>query len=151
MINNILLIVFIVLIIWLITLSFLLWRLLQRFNAIFKSSLEKSVVAVLERTVKETDYARKDIDSLLSRLSTLEDKNLENIQKVGLIRFNPFNDTGGEQSFIIALLDAKNSGVVLSGLYSRSGMRWYAKKVAKGQGEEYELSEEEKKAINTAK
>jgi hypothetical protein len=67
------------------------------------------------------------------------------------LRFNPFNDTGGDQSFILALLDGKNAGVVISGLYSWSGTRWYAKKVVDGKGVEHELSKDEKKAIDEAK
>ena len=73
------------------------------------------------------------------------------IQKIGLLRFNPFKDTGGEQSFALALVDAHDTGVVVSALYSRSGTRWYAKKVVLGKGEEYELSEEEQKAVRLAK
>ena len=72
------------------------------------------------------------------------------IQKIGLVRFNPFNDTGGDQSFILALIDEKNSGVVISGLHTRNGTRWYAKKVEDGRGVEHELSNDELKAIKTA-
>lgn len=72
------------------------------------------------------------------------------IQKVGLLRFNPFKDTGGDQSFILSLVDNNDTGVIVSGLYSRSGLRWYAKKVVNGKGAEHELSEEEKKALREA-
>ncbi len=72
------------------------------------------------------------------------------IQKIGLLRFNPFKDTGGDQSFIMALTDGNDSGVIISALYSRSGTRWYAKKVKMGKGVEHELSEEEKKALKEA-
>ena len=50
----------------------------------------------------------------------------------------------------MALLDGKSTGVVLSGLYSRGGTRWYAKKVKEGKGIEHELSDEEKRAIKEA-
>jgi len=73
------------------------------------------------------------------------------IQKIGLVRFNPFKDTGGDQSFILSLLDAHNTGVVISGLYSRTGTRWYAKKVVVGKGSEHELSDEEVKAVHQAR
>lgn len=69
------------------------------------------------------------------------------IQKVGLLRFNPFKDTGGDQSFILSLVDKNDTGVIISGLYSRSGLRWYAKKVKNGKGLEHELSDDEKKAL----
>jgi len=72
------------------------------------------------------------------------------IQKIGLVRFNPFNDTGGDQSFILALIDAEESGVVISGLHTRNGTRWYAKKISNGHGVEHELSNDEVKAIKSA-
>jgi len=72
------------------------------------------------------------------------------IQKIGLVRFNPFNDTGGDQSFILALTDTEESGVVISGLHTRNGTRWYAKKIEHGQGVEHELSNDEMKAIKSA-
>lgn len=72
------------------------------------------------------------------------------IQKIGLVRFNPFNDTGGDQSFILALVDDKDSGVVISGLHTRNGTRWYAKKVKHAKGVEHELSSDEVKAVKAA-
>ncbi len=71
------------------------------------------------------------------------------VQKVGVVRFNPFKDTGGDQSFIIALLDSNNKGVVLSSLYTREGTRVYTKPIEKG-GSTYHLSKEEKEAIAKA-
>lgn len=73
------------------------------------------------------------------------------IQKIGLLRFNPFKDTGGDQSFILSLINGQESGVVITALYSRSGTRWYAKRVASGKGIEHELSEDEKKSLAMAK
>jgi len=69
------------------------------------------------------------------------------IQKIGIIRFNPFERMGGEQSFVIAFLNNEDNGLVINYIYTRDGLRVYSKKVKKGKGEEYELSEEEKKAI----
>ena len=70
---------------------------------------------------------------------------------MGLLRFNPFKDTGGDQSFILSLVNGKDTGVIISGLYSRSGTRWYAKRVVDGKSVDHELSEEEKKALKEAK
>lgn len=97
------------------------------------------------------DVAEKDIVTLISRCDTIEKDGMNHIQKIGLLRFNPFKDTGGNQSFIVSFVDANNTGVVISGLYSRSGTRWYAKRIVKGIGTEHELSEEEKTVIKEAK
>ena len=101
--------------------------------------------------LKDVDVSKKDIDYLKDYSLKLEKDGLLHIQKVGLLRFNPFKDTGGDQSFILSLVDGKDTGVVISGLYSRSGTRWYAKRVVSGKGVDYELSEEEKKSLKEAK
>jgi hypothetical protein len=67
-----------------------------------------------------------------------------------LVRFNPFGDTGGDQSFVLALLNKESDGIVLSVLNGRTGARIYSKPVKKGAGAEYELSNEEKEAIKKA-
>jgi hypothetical protein len=138
-------------IIWLVILSYLVWRIYSHFNTIFKDSRDQTVASVLEKLVKEHDLTKKEIVSLQDRIGLLEEKSFINIQKTGLIHFNPFQDTGGEQSFILALLNAHDSGVVISGLYARSGMRWYVKEVTHGKGKDHELSEEEKKVVSLAK
>ena len=73
------------------------------------------------------------------------------IQKVGFVRFNPFPQTGGDQSFSLSLLDENDNGFVLSSLHSRDTTRFYAKTIKNGQGDGYELSKEEKKAIKNSK
>ena len=91
------------------------------------------------------------IKELEIRIKELENKSKKQIQKIGLLRYNPFADTGGEQSFIVSLLDYNNSGIILTSLQGRSGTRWYAKKVKRGKGTEFDLSKEEEEAIKKAK
>lgn len=90
------------------------------------------------------------LEKVILKCDTLEKESKLHIQKIGLLRFNPFKDTGGDQSFILALVDAQNTGVVISSLHTRTGTRWYAKQVVKGQGTEHELSSEEEKAVKGA-
>lgn len=140
-----------VLSIWLILLSFLFWRILSHYNRLTKGVSSKTLKDVLEDLLKEAVVTKKEVESLKARCDRIEKEGLVHIQKIGLLRFNPFKDTGGNQSFILSLVDANDTGVVISGLYSRSGTRWYAKKVIEGRGVEYELSEEEKKALKEAR
>lgn len=67
----------------------------------------------------------------------------------GLIKFNAFNDTGGEQSFALCLLDESKNGIVLTSLHGRDATRFYVKEISDGKSDQ-ELSAEEKKAINKA-
>lgn len=99
----------------------------------------------------DQDKIKKTIDLLAVACDKLEKSGLLHIQKVGLLRFNPFKDTGGDQSFILALVDAQNTGVIISSLHTRTGTRWYAKHVINGKGAEYELSKEEEEALKSAK
>jgi|GEM_PF-900201 hypothetical protein len=69
------------------------------------------------------------------------------ISKVGLTRFNPFDGLGGDQSFIITLLDKQNSGIILTSLHNRDFTRVYAKSIKDGQPQNTTLSKEEKNAI----
>jgi hypothetical protein len=135
---------------WLFVLTIFFWRILAHYNRLTKSVSEKSLTAVLEKLLKESDLAGKDIDYLKEYCGRIEKEGLLHIQKIGLIRFNPFKDTGGDQSFVLSLIDGNDNGALISGLYSRSGTRWYAKKVVNGKGVEHELTEEEKRALKEA-
>lgn len=91
----------------------------------------------------------KNLRELGNILSELVDQNRLNLQKVGLVRFNPFADTGSNMSFSIALLNGKNNGIVISSLHGREDTRIYAKPVAAGESK-HPLTEEEKQAIRQA-
>ncbi len=69
--------------------------------------------------------------------------------RVGLVRYNPFEETGGNQSFALALLDVEGNGWVLSSLHARTGTRVYAKAIARGRSDTA-LSDEESEAIRKA-
>lgn len=71
------------------------------------------------------------------------------VQKVGLVRYSPFNDGGGNYSFSLALLDANNSGIILTNMYGRQQSRVYTKKLESGKSE-MPLTEEEQAAVNFA-
>jgi hypothetical protein len=89
------------------------------------------------------------VDRLDTRTSRLEASAPRAFQRVGLVRFNPFEDTGGNQSFALALLDAEGNGWVLSSLHARTGTRVYAKAIRAGRSDGA-LSDEESTAIKQA-
>ncbi len=77
-------------------------------------------------------------------------KFLESIQKVGLKRYNPYRDTGGDQSFSVALLNGNGDGIVLTSLHSRAGTRVFAKPIKEGKEESFALSSEEIEVVAQA-
>jgi hypothetical protein len=135
---------------WIGWLTYSFFSLKNHYNMLISNGNKKTLEGVLTSMTKELSLAKADIAQLLKRCDTIEMNELLHIQKIGLVRFNPFKDTGGDQSFILSLVDAQNTGVVITALYSRSGTRWYAKRVIEGKGAEHELSEEEKKALKLA-
>ena len=78
------------------------------------------------------------------------DANMANcIQKIGIVRYNAFKDIGSDLSFALAMLDERNNGIVLNGIYSREMSNIYAKPVENGKST-YTISEEEQEAIQKA-
>jgi len=82
-----------------------------------------------------------------SKNKAVDLSNLDNNLKIGLTRFNPFDDIGGDQSFILSILDKNNSGVLITSLHNRDLTRIYAKQIKFGEGDNITLSKEEKSAI----
>jgi len=149
--SGLMLFLLIIALLWLAGLTVLFLRNQKHYNSLVEGNNGRNLQSLLESLLKDLTNSKKDIDQLLMRCAKIEKDSALYIQKVGLTRYNPFKDTGGDQSFILSLVDANNTGVVISGLFSRSGTRWYAKKVVKGEGLEHELTDEEKKAIKLAK
>lgn len=137
--------------VWLAVLTYLLFQTRNHYDNLTRDTGKKSLSAILDIIGNDLQLAKKDIVKLTEQYDKIEKDGSLHIQKIGLLRFNPFKDTGGDQSFILSLVNAHDTGVVISGLYSRSGTRWYAKRVVNGHGFEHELSEDEKKAIQLAK
>src|SRR5258708_647290 len=136
---------FLILIIWLSAVTFYFMQLKKNYSTFTQGTNRKNLDEVLSSLVRGEKNIKEDIAKIVARCDRIEKDEGYHIQKVGLLRFNPFKDTGGDQSFILALLDAHDTGVVITALYSRSGTRWYTKRLVKGRSTEHELSEEEKK------
>ncbi len=105
--------------------------------------------ATLRDFIARMDRVEQMTQAMESRVSGVEVRIPYLVQHVGIIRFNPFSDKGGDQSFVLAVLDDHTDGVVLSALHSRTDVRVYAKPVIGGQST-YVLTAEEKDAIARA-
>lgn len=139
---------FFVLIVLVSGLVFYFLRLKKRMDLFFRKGSE-DLEKVLANQLKESEKQGKDIKKIFAKIKELTENSQKSFQKIGLVRFNPFKNGGGDQSFSIALLDLKNNGFVITSIYGRDGNRIYAKPVDKGQSE-YSLSGEEREAIKKA-
>jgi hypothetical protein len=124
-------------------------KLRRRLRRVLPEGESGGIDEILDRQLTRIDGLTERVDALNKLHRELEALSERTIQKVGVIRYNPFSDTGGDQSFAIALLDALGNGVVLSSLHSRTDTRVFAKSVQGGRSK-YQLSDEEQDAIKKA-
>lgn len=141
---------FVVALVWLLLLTIITVRLGLFLKRLVAGTQKRDLRQILDQILSEQHVSTKDIAALIERCDQIEKTALHFVQRVGLVRFNPFDETGGDQSFCVALLDAHNNGMVISSLHSRQGTRIYAKPVREGQGTQYQLSKEEQEAIKIA-
>lgn len=144
--NNLIFIILIIFDIALLVWIFVLRRKMKIFLRGRKVMDVEEVVTEQTKIIKEIKGGIKELSNWNKELQKFCDIS---ITRVGVVRFNPFKDTGGDQSFVIALLDSNNNGLVLSSLYTREGTRVYTKPIENGNSI-YNLSEEEKEAIKKA-
>jgi hypothetical protein len=121
----------------------------QRFDAALggagSDSLEQTLASHLAR-VEQVDQRLAELETEHERLAVT---NSLASQKISIVRFNPFGDTGGDQSFSLAVLDAHDSGYVLTSIHGRQGTRVYVKPVDFAKSK-YSLSAEEQQALDQA-
>jgi hypothetical protein len=144
-------IIIVSLFVWLLFLSFFLLRTVSHYRRLIFKSKKKDLRSILEKILEQVKQQGEQIEVLKRKSDTLEKGVGSCLQKIGFARFNPFSDTGGDQSFCLSLLDDDDSGIILSSLHSRGQTRVYAKEVKKGEGKDFALSKEEEGTIKKAK
>lgn len=138
----------------LVLLVMILMAKLSSLNKKYKKFLEKlgngnNIEEDLETYMYRVEKVEKQNAEIANYVKTLDEDLTRCIQKVGIVRYNAFKDTGSDLSFTLALLDEHNDGVVLNGIYSREMSNIYAKPVKNGESS-YTMSEEEKMAVQKA-
>ena len=124
-------------------------RMKQRVDAL-TGGAEGDLESVLGQHLQTVHEVGQDLDELAARMAVLESAGRHHFTKQGLLRFSPFEDTGGNQSFALALLDESDDGFIISSLHSRTGTRIYAKVVTGGKADAT-TSPEETQAIEEAR
>jgi hypothetical protein len=132
--------------IWLAVLTIFIVKIFRHYQNLIKGVNEGNLEKILRKILVDQDLKEKQILDINNKILILEQEGLKHIQRVGFIRFNPFNETGGDNSFTLCLLDGNSNGILLTGLHTREKTRMYAKKIENGKSK-HELSKEEIKAI----
>lgn len=109
----------------------------------------KNIEEDLENYIYRVEKVEKQNSDLQLVCKEISNQMSGCIQKIGIVRYNAFKDTGSDLSFALALLDENNTGVVMNGIYSREMSNIYAKPVENGKSF-YTISAEEKMAIDKA-
>lgn len=136
--------------IWAAVLTYFEWKQNNFLHSIFPKSGDREIRRKFEEILAEVNRFKLDLSRLEKAVSDLDKKGYSHIQRVELMRFNPYGDTGGDQSFVVVMLDNKANGFVLTSLHARSGTRVFAKEVILGKSGKYKFSEEEEKTIKKA-
>jgi hypothetical protein len=121
----------------------------ERMNAMLGGNDPASLEHALTSHMKHVGAVDHRLTELNTRYTQLANMASLASQKISLVRFNPFGDTGGDQSFSLAVLDAQDSGYVLTSIHGREGTRVYVKPVDLG-ASKYTLSSEEQQALTQA-
>lgn len=136
--------------IWNLILTGLVWKNRRFLSDLFPKSGERDIRKKFDEILDEVTGFKNQIAGLSNKLSSLEEDSLKHTQKVKLMRYNPYDDVGGDQSFSVALLDKTGDGVVVTSLHTRSGTRVFAKAVNKAKSEKHEFSKEEESVVKEA-
>lgn len=134
----------------LIVVGIFLFKLYRHYNALTANVSQKDLISSLNHLISVSENNSDSLKSLSEKLDGEILENKKHLQKIGFNRYNPFTDTGGDQSFSISLLDENGDGVVISSLHSRENTRLYAKKVELGKVQNQALSKEELQVIKEA-
>lgn len=138
-------------VLWLIVLSVVVRKMVKHYSDLTKDVSGTGLKQVLETILQRQKQTTAKLKQTEQNIIELNEACTFHVQQVGIIRFNPFDDTGGSQSFSLALLDGKDAGIVVTSLHGRTGNRWYLKEIESGTGKTVELSKEEKAAIKKAR
>ncbi|MBP9827129.1 DUF4446 family protein [Candidatus Saccharibacteria bacterium] len=121
----------------------------KTYGAFFRNTDPKPVMRALNDYANIITTHSKQIDVLKSYLDETTRLSERAGTRIGFVRFNPFQDTGGDQSFCLAIIDVRGDGYILSSIHARTGTRVYAKQIKHGSSS-HNLSDEEATALTKA-
>jgi len=139
-----------VLLIVLIINSVSISKLSNKYRKFMRGTKDKNIEELLIEFIGKVDSVKERSDNIKNMYDEIEKRLEKCIQKVSILRYKAFQDMGGAAlSFSIALLDAHDDGVILTGIYGRDECTTYAKPIDKGVPK-YNLSEEEQSVLKDA-
>jgi hypothetical protein len=132
--------------VWLLIITIILIWLFSFFRHLTRVAKTDDIKKLLDKLIEKGNNNTVEIEKTKKAINQIINEGMGHVQKVGLIRFNHFNEIGGDHSFSLAILDGGDNGIIITGLHTRDRTRIYAKQVNKGKSD-LELSTEEQKAL----
>ncbi|MEA3356826.1 MAG: DUF4446 family protein [Patescibacteria group bacterium] len=127
-----------------------LLRLERKIDTITSGTSSKSLESIVKKYIITLDRCSDNLETVNNEFKVIRKETSKFLRKIGIVRFQAFKDTGGDQSFALAILDENDNGFVISSLYGRGFSKIYAKEIINGKSENYKLTEEESSALTKA-
>ena len=148
--QNIVPIILFAFLLWLVGLTVVFYRLLHHYKRVAKIAKGGDLMKLIESLLDNNDNVSSKLKFVESQITRIDKRLVSPLQKVGLVRFNPFKEIGGDHSFSLSLLDEEDNGFIITGLHTRDRTRVYLKEIKSGSSK-VELSTEETASLNKAK
>lgn len=121
----------------------------KKLAVFLENSSGKDIHKLLNDHFKRQKELKQLADQLQSQQETVKHLQQKSLQKIGLVRYNPHRNTGGDQSFSLCVLDNNNSGIILTAIHGRETTRVYSKTITE-RSSSHQLSHEESAALKSA-
>lgn len=150
--NQILVGIFVLLGFWLLVISLLLLKAYSSYKKLTSNIDQKDFANILIDIKKQLKSIDTDLDDFRGALRETHKSLKTHIQKLGFLRYNPFGNTGGDQSYCLCLLDQQDNGILITSLHARDQTRTYTKEIRAGKPvDKSPLSKEEAQCLKNAK
>jgi len=126
------------------------YKLKKRYTQFMVGDDGKSLENSICEKMKQFDIAKAEFDTVHSKIKDMSKDLSYTFQKVGLKKYDAFDENGGKLSFALALLSPKNDGILINSVHSREGSYLYLKEIVNGQSTSSTLANEEKDAVEQA-
>jgi len=134
--NNIIIIVSIITNVFSIIFLIYLYNNLKKqknsFTQFFSNFSDANIEQLIKENFNDTKNNQLEIDEINKKINLISEKSKNHLNKIGFKRYNPFETTGGDQSFILVLLDDLKNGIIISSLHQREVTRIFAKNINQG-------------------
>ncbi len=135
---------------WMSVLTYIVVTAKTRYERLSKRTGSHSIDQVLDTLLHEAEKSKSQEEMIKKKISEMESASQHMYHKIGVVQFHALGKTEGEKSFVVALLNNVQSGIVLNFMYIPDGIRVFAKQIKDGRAEGHELTQEELDAMKKA-